>query len=106
MSYRVKLTRVAEDDLLRLYDFVIERELDRVGGGDLAGADKAFAAIQDGFATLRSSPFTCRKADQSPFLRELVIPFGGNGYVALFEISDSNTVVIAAVRHQREDDYH
>ena len=51
-------------------------------------------------------PFTCRKVDQSPFLRELVIPFGETGYVALFEIADNNTVVIAAVRHQREDDYH
>ena len=106
MNYRVKLTREAEDDLLRLYDFVIDRELELVGGGDLAIADRAIAAIQDGFATLRSSPFTCRKADQSPFLRELVIPFGGTGYAALFEISDNNTVVIAAVRHQREDDYH
>jgi plasmid stabilization system protein ParE len=107
MGYRVKLTREAEDDLLRLYDFMLEREIERSGGGgDLALADRAIAAIHHGFATLRSSPFTCRKADQSPFLRELVIPFGGTGYVALFEISNTDTVVIAAVRHQREDDYH
>ena len=106
MSYRVKLTREAEDDLLRLYDFMLEREIERSGGGDLALADRAIAAIHHGFATLRSSPFTCRKADRSPFLRELVIPFGETGYVALFEISDADTVVIAAVRHQREDDYH
>ena len=106
MSYQVKLTREAEDDLLRLYDFMLEREMERSGGGDLALADRAIAAIHHGFATLRSSPFTCRKADQGPFLRELVIPFGGTGYVALFEISDTDTVVIAAVRHQREDDYH
>jgi plasmid stabilization system protein ParE len=106
MSYRVKLTREAEDDLLRLYDFMLEREIERSGGSDLALADRAIAAIHHGFATLRSSPFTCRKADQSPFLRELVIPFGGTGYVALFEISDTDTVVIAAARHQREDDYH
>ena len=106
MSYQVKLTREAEDDLLRLYDFMLEREIERSVGGDLALADRAIAAIHHGFATLRSSPFTCRKADQSPFLRELVIPFGGTGYVALFEISDADTVVIAAVRHQREDDYH
>ena len=106
MSYQVKLTREAEEDLLRLYDFMLEREIERSGGGDLALADRAIAAIHHGFATLRSSPFTCRKADQSPFLRELVIPFGGTGYVALFEISDADTVVIAAVRHQREDDYH
>jgi plasmid stabilization system protein ParE len=109
MSYRVKLTREAEDDLLRRYDFMLEREIERSGGGgggDLALADRAIAAMHHGFATLRSSPFTCRKADQSPFLRELVIPFGGTGYVALFEISNTDTVVIAAVRHQREDDYH
>ena len=106
MSYQVKLTREAEDDLFRLYDFMLEREIERSGGGDLALADRAIAAIHHGFATLRSSPFTCRKADQSPFLRELVIPFGGTGFVALFEISNTDTVVIAAVRHQREDDYH
>ena len=106
MSYQVKLTREAEDDLLRLYDFMLEREIERSGGGDLALADRAIAAIHHGFATLRSSPFTCRKAAQSPFLRELVIPFGGTGFVALFEISNTDTVVIAAVRHQREDDYH
>ena len=106
MSFQVKLTREAEDDLLRLYGFMLEREIERSGSGDLALADRAIAAIHHGFATLRSSPFTCRKADQSPFLRELVIPFGGTGYVALFEISDTDTVVIAAARHQREDDYH
>ena len=55
MSYRVKLTREAEDDLLGLYDFLLEREIDRISSGDLAVADRAIAAIQDGFATLRSS---------------------------------------------------
>ncbi len=106
MSYRVKLTHEAQDDLLRLVDFLLERELNRAGGGDFAVADKAIAAIQDGLATLQRSPFTCRKAAQSPFLRELVIPFGASGYVALFEIAGPDAVVIAAVRHQREDDYH
>ncbi len=47
-----------------------------------------------------------RKAGKSPFLRELVIPFGHSGYVALFEIEDAATVTILAVRHQLEDDYH
>lgn len=106
MSYRVTLTRAAEDDLLRLYDFLLEREMGRPGGGDLAVAEQAIAAIQDGFASLQRSPFTCRKATQSPFLRELVVPFGATGYVALFEIAGPDVVVIAAVRHQREDDYH
>lgn len=106
MTYRVSLTHEAQADLLRLYDFILERELDRPGGGDLAIGERALAAIQHGLATLRSSPFTCRKAAESPFLRELVIPFGATGYVALFEIAGPDRVVIAAVRHQREDDYH
>ena len=105
MSFRVRLTRDAEADLDRLFDFVIERELAR-NGGDLTLAEQAVAALRAGMATLKSSPFTCRKAGQSPFLRELVIPFGRSGYVALFEIEDASNVVVVAVRHQREDDYH
>lgn len=39
-------------------------------------------------------------------MRELLIPFGSAGYVVLFQIEDSRTVILAAVRHQREEDYH
>ena len=36
-----------------------------------------------------------------------VIPFGSTGYVALFEIRPAGLLVIVhAVRHQREEDYH
>lgn len=55
---------------------------------------------------LKTSPFSCRKAGHSPFLRELIIPFGRTGYVALFEIESANDTVVVAVRHQREDEYH
>ena len=102
---RVRLTREAEADLDRLFDFVLERELAR-DGGNLSLAEQALVAIRAGFATLKASPFTCRKAGQSPFLRELIIPFGRSGYVALFEIEGAADVVITAVRHQLEDDYH
>ena len=105
MSFQVRLTVDAAEDLERLFDFVLQRELQR-HDGNLDLADRALQAIKDGMATLRTSPFTCRKAGSSPFLRELVIPFGRSGYVALFEIIDSETVVVAAVRHQLEDDYH
>ena len=105
MSFRVRLTRDAQADLERLFDFVLDRELER-DGGNLDVAEQALIAIRAGFATLKSSPFTCRKAGQSPFLRELIIPFGASGYVALFEIFGSTDVVVAAVRHQLEDDYH
>jgi len=104
LSFAVRLTREAEEDLLRLFEFVLERELER--GGDLELAQRAQDAIEEGLATLARSPFTCRKAADSSFLRELVIPCGHTGYVALFEIADSENVVVGALRHQREDDFH
>ena len=105
MSFRVLLTREAEADLERLFDFVLKRELAR-SGGNLELAEQAIVAIRAGVATLKTSPFTCRKVSQSPFLRELIIPFGRSGYVALFDIVDPTDVVVSAVRHQLEDDYH
>lgn len=105
MNFRVRLTREAEADMERRYDHVLERELAR-DSGDLTLPTLALDAIRAGFATLKSSPFTCRKAGQSPFLRELIVPFGRSGYVALFEIKGASDVVVAAVRHQLEDDYH
>ena len=105
MSFRVRLTREAEADLERLFDVVLDREIER-DGGNLDLAEQAIDAIRAGFATLQTSPFTCRKAGSSPFLRELIVPFGRSGYVALFEIYGSTDVIVAAVRHQLEDDYH
>lgn len=105
MIYRVVLTAEAEEDLLRLFDFLIERELSR-NGGDLDLARRAIEAIKTALKLLERFPFSCRKVGQSPFLRELIIPFGHTGYVALFEIIDNKTVAIGAIRHQREDDYH
>lgn len=96
--YKVRFTRQAEDDLSRLYDFLLEK--------DLAAAEHALEAIKGAVELLRISPFSCRKAlADNPFLRELVIPFGSAGYVALFEIESGDMVNILAVRHQREEDY-
>ncbi len=105
MTFRVRLTRDAESDLDRLFDFLVERELAR-DGGDLDLPEQAMVALHAGIATLKSSPFTCRKAGDSPLLRELIVPFGRSGYVALFEIEGPGDVVVIAVRHQLEDDYH
>ena len=104
MSFQVRLTLEAADDLERLFDFVVQRELMR-HEGDLDLAERALEALRHGISTLRLSPFTCRKVGTSPFLRELIIPFGRSGYVALFEIVDHHNVVVSAIRHQLEDDY-
>jgi len=99
MSYRIRYTQAAKNDLLRLYSFQLER--------DLKAARRARDAILKSIEFLRDFPFSCRKASvETPFFRELVIPFGSDGYVVLFEIDDNETVTILAIRHQREEDYH
>ena len=96
--YKVRFTPEAENDLLRMYDFLLEK--------DIAAAEKSLEAIKAAVELLKFSPFSCRKAlAGNPFLRELVIPFGSAGYLALFEIEPGRVVNIVAVRHQREEDY-
>jgi len=102
VTYKVRFTEDAEADLVRLYEFILERD-----DGDWQVADRALEAIKSGVRSLELSPFSFRKsAANNPFLRELIIPFGTAGYVALFEIDNSKTVTVLAVRHQREDDYY
>ncbi len=98
-SFNVRFTPEAEADLLRLFDFLLEK--------DVVGAEHALDALKAAIEVLRFSPFACRKASpQNAFVRELIIPYGNTGYVALFEIEPNNVVSILAVRHQREEDYH
>jgi plasmid stabilization system protein ParE len=103
VTFRVRFTREAEEDLVRLYEFILERDVT-----DWQLAEQALEAIRHAIASLERSPFSYRKAagGGSPFLRELVIPFGSSGYVALFEIEAGDLVTVLAVRHQREDDYY
>lgn len=100
MSFAVRFAREAEADLLELYGFLADT--------DLEAAERALRAVGKGLEILETFPFSCRKAEErgDPTLRELLIPFGRSGYVALFRITDARTVTILAVRHQREDDYH
>jgi plasmid stabilization system protein ParE len=76
--FTVRLTREAEAELERLFDFLVERVSAREGG-DLDLPTPAIAALRAGLATLSSSPFTCRKAGDSRFLRELIVSFGRSG---------------------------
>lgn len=96
MSYRVRYTKAAREDLTRLHQFLLQHD---------PGASRA--TIIKSMDLLKDFPFTCRKASaDTPFLRELFISFGASGYVALFEIEDPETVTILAIRHQREDDFY
>jgi plasmid stabilization system protein ParE len=99
MTYKLRYTSAARSDIKRLYAFLLKR--------DVVAAEKAIDIIIRTIEGLGEFPFAARKAPgDNSFLRELVIPFGSAGYVALFEIEDQHTVTILAIRHQREDDYY
>ena len=105
MSFAVGFTPEATDDLTRLFDFLLDR------AETAKDLDAAQAAIDASRATLcghlAATPYSLRKAGkQSSTRRELIIPLGATGYVALYEIESATNVVVLAVRHQREEDYH
>ena len=103
MRFTVHLTREALEDLQRLEDFLVETALEH---GDFDLPRRAVDAIRNEMRILEMNPYTCRIAHNDPLERELVIPFGGTGYVALFEVISDDEVAVSTLRHQREDDYH
>ena len=99
--YSVRLAPSAQEDLERLYQFLLNI--------DEPTARRALQAIEESYEVLARSPFICRKAGDGScgaLVRELIIDFGSSGYLALFEIEDDHTITITAVRHQLESDYH
>ena len=104
MNLVVELSPAAEADVERLFDFLLDQ------ADTSEDLDRAQATIEAIRATakhrLAITPFSFRKAAQNPAQRELIIPFGGTGYVALYEIVSTSKVVVLAVRHQLEEDYH
>ena len=98
--YRYALTPQAQDDLERLYGFLLTSE------PEMAGATPH--RIDESLATMEIMPHSCRKAAsiEGRVLRELVINFDRSGYRALFEIRADDVVLVLAIKHQRESDYH
>ncbi len=104
MRYVVDVAPSAQADLERLFDFL----LDRASTAEhLLQAQATLDALRSALERqLSVSPFSFRKAAQRPDQRELIIPSGQSGYVALYEVVSASKVVVLAVRHQREEDYH
>lgn len=105
MTYQVVVEQEAEADLLRLYSFMLERAAYLE---DLEDAHRALEVIQTAIAqSLAATPFLFRRAPTGgPLRRELVVPFGGGGFVVQYEVASPSVVVVLAVRHQREQDRH
>lgn len=104
MSFDVRFSAAAADDLERLFDFLLDRAQTVE---DLDLAQIAIEGIRSAVMHhLAETPYSFRKAGRSQTRRELIIPIGTTGYVALYEIAGTSSVVVLAVRHQREEDYH
>jgi plasmid stabilization system protein ParE len=103
--YRVVLAEEAADDLLRIEDFTIDREL-ASATPDLDVVRRLRDAVDHALRLLEFSPYSCRKAARAvnDKQRELIIPFGSAGLIAAFEVR-GEVVRIGAVRHQLEQDY-
>jgi plasmid stabilization system protein ParE len=69
-------------------------------------ARRAGQAIQQQFLLLEKSPDIGRPFPEAPELRELVIPFGDTGYVALYRHEPADDAIyVLAFRHQKEAGY-
>jgi plasmid stabilization system protein ParE len=104
MSYAVDFTRGAEDDLVRLYGFLLDRAETLE---ELDVADEAVKVIrQAALSHLSTTPYSYRKVGVRSTLRELIIPFGTTGYILRFDIRSPELVLVIGARHQREEDFH
>lgn len=104
MSYAVEFTPGAEEDLLRLYEYLLDRAETLEA---LDAADQALQVIRQAAQShLSTTPYSYRKVGTRPTLRELIIPFGSTGYVLRFDIRSPKLVLVIGARHQREEDFH
>ena len=104
MSYAVEFTQGAEDDLVRLYDFQLDRAETLE---ELDVAEEAIEVIrQAALSHLSTTPYSYRKVGARSTLRELIVPFGKTGYILRFDIRSPELVLVIGARHQREEDFH
>jgi len=104
MSYAVEFTQGAEDDLVRLYDFLLDRAETLE---ELDVAEEAVKVIrQAALSHLSTTPYSYRKVGARSTLRELIVPFGTTGYILRFDIRSPELVLVVGARHQREEDFH
>jgi plasmid stabilization system protein ParE len=69
-------------------------------------ARRAGQAISSHFRILEDLPLAGRPLADAPELRELLIPFGESGYVALYRHDPAaDAVTVLAFRHQKEAGY-
>lgn len=102
-GYRIVPTNTFQDDIKRLEEHIIQRELASNTPDDTC-LFRFRDAVERALSILSFAPHTCRRSEVEREFRELVIPFGHGGCVALFAIRSLDVVLLAA-RDQHEHDY-
>ncbi len=101
--YRLVPTVTFQDDIERLEEQIIQREL-ASNTPDDSCLFRFRDAVESAMTIVSFAPHTCRRCEKQREFRELVIPFGHGGCVALFAIRDFDVLLLAA-RDQHEHDY-
>ena len=85
----------AVEDVQRLYRFLLSKNPDAAG--------RAVKAIREGVKVLTLQAKIGRPVENMPDeYREWLISFGHSGYVARYRIQADESIMILAVRHQKE----
>ena len=102
-QYRVVASVTVQEDLERLEEHIVERELASNAPDDTC-LFRFRDAIERAISILSFAPHTCRRSAQHREFRERIIPFGHGGGVVLFAIREPDVLLLAA-RDQHEHDY-
>ena len=90
MKFRVEILDAVKDDFSRLSAFL----------GESAAGDRFVDVLEDAVSSLAEMPHRGRPLVGD--VRELIIPFGRNGYIIRYRVS-GQTVLVARVFHSLED---
>jgi plasmid stabilization system protein ParE len=82
----------------------LERRFEFIAAEGLPAATRAIRHIREAIELLERHPMIGRPAQHR--MRELVISYGKSGHVALYELVETDDVVLVlALRHRREGGY-
>ncbi len=101
--YRVVPTVTFQEDIERLEEHIVQREMASNTPDDTC-VFRFQEAVERAIGILSFAPHTCRRAEEDRQLRELIVPFGHGGCVVLFAIRELDVLLFAA-RDQHEHDY-
>jgi plasmid stabilization system protein ParE len=93
LKRRVRLTSVANRDLVRLIDYLDVRSP--------SAALRAYDALDAAIRSLDEFSERARPGPE-PGTRELIVPFGSGAYIVRYRVS-ADEVVVGRIFHGRED---